>query len=104
MGKPFNYRKNAAGGTEENFRAQSNIESAFTALGSSIITNGSYLENITLGTTATSLAHKLGRPYRGYIVCKSSAAAKVYNAPDTDTGKFINLLSDVATTVSIWVF
>lgn len=104
MGKPFNFRKNAGGGDEENFRAQSNVESAFAAIGSPLISNGIYIENVAVTTSAISLAHKLGRAYRGYIVCKSSTASKVFNAPDTDATKFINLQSDIATTVSIWVF
>lgn len=103
MSKPQAFRKQG-GGTEDSFRAQSNVETAFGNLSKSIILDGALLENVAVGTAATNVDHKLGRKYRGYFICKNSALATVKDAASVDDSKFITLQASVATTVSIWVF
>lgn len=98
------FRKQA-GGSEETFRAQSNVENAVGALTRSVINDGVLVENIMLNTTAKLVEHKLGRASRGYIICKSNAAASIYTAPTTESASlFENLAASAPVTVSIWFF
>jgi hypothetical protein len=98
------FRKQA-GGSEETFRAQSNVENAVGALTRSILMNGNLIEDVQLSTTPVLVEHKLGRASRGYIVCKSNAAASVYTAPTTESASlFENLAASTTVVVSIWFF
>ena len=100
------FRKQA-GGSEETFRAQSNVESAIGSLSRSVLMNGNLIENVQLSTTPALVEHKLGRASRGYIVCKSNSAATVYSAASVatvDSSLFENLVASAATTVNIWFF
>ena len=106
MARPPALRKQG-GGTEAEFRAQSNVEQALASVGTSIITNGTYIEGIFLANTGSvPVAHKLGRPWRGYIVCKNNANALVYDVENSgnDESKFITLTASAGTRVSLWVF
>jgi hypothetical protein len=103
MSIPRPFRKQG-GGSEEGFRQQSNVETAFGNLSKSVILDGTLLENVPVGTAATNIDHKLGRTYRGYIICKNSTQCIINNTNSVDDSKFITLQASVATTVSIWVF
>jgi len=92
------------GGTEEVFRAQSNSENAFGMLGRALIVDGTLLEGITIGTSSTSIEHKLGRDYRGYIICKNDTFCYVKANTDTNKKLFINLQASAQCVVSLWVF
>lgn len=103
MSRPKPFRKQG-GGSEESFRQQSNVETAFGNLSKSILLDGTLLENVSIGTVATNVDHKLGRTYRGYIICKNSTLCTIKDASSVDDSKFLTLQASVATTVSIWVF
>lgn len=98
--KPFRKR---GGGTEESFQVQSAVETALTPLSSSII-NGTLLENLSVDTTATNIAHKLGRSYRGYLVCRCSALVTVSDQVSEDNSLFIKITSSAPAIISLWVF
>lgn len=66
-----------------------------------------------LKPTVLAIPHGLGRPYRGWIVVRKSAAADVYeaykpNAPelrgDLDPSRVVVLLASQPVTVTLWVF
>jgi hypothetical protein len=92
------------GGTEETFRAQSNADSAFGDIGRSLILDGVLLENIAIGTANTQVEHKLGRAYRGYIICKNGTFCDIRSNSDANNKLFLNLQATVSCTVSLWVF
>lgn len=101
--RPPAFRKQG-GGTEAEFRAQSNIESSIASVGNSIILDGTLLENVSLSTAGTSVDHKLGRAYRGYIVCKNDTFCDIKITSNNDSKLFIQLQSSANCTVSLWVF
>lgn len=49
---------------------QNNLEAALQALPNSLILDGQLLEGVVLGTTATLVAHKLGRLPNGWFVVR----------------------------------
>lgn len=102
-GRAQPFRKQA-GGTQESFTAQSNVETAFGNLGRSIILDGVYLENIAVGTAETQIAHKLNRTYRGYIVCKNDSFCELKAVSTGNQALFVTLQSTVPCTVSLWIF
>lgn len=102
-GRAQPYRKQA-GGTQENFTAQSNVEAAFGNLSKSLLLDGVYLENVTVGTTDTQVAHKLNRAYRGYIVCKNDSFCELKVVSTGNQALFVTLQSTVPCTVSLWIF
>ncbi len=68
---------------------------------------------IDLSISSRAVPHGLGRPYRGWIVVRKSAAADVYEAykpgahelrGDLDPSKVVVLLASLPVTVSLWVF
>jgi len=93
------------GGTDENFRAQSNLESFVAPISKSIILNGVLVEDVILTTSSTAIEHKLGRKPRGYIICKNNATTSVYTpVASTSPELFENLAASASCTVSIWFF
>ena len=103
MARPQPLRKQA-GGSQESFTAQSNVEAAYGGLAKSIILDGVYLENVTVNTTETTIEHKLGRNFRDYIICKNNTFCEIKQLDKNDISKFITLQATAATTVSLWVF
>lgn len=103
MARPQPFRKQA-GGTQESFTSQSNVEAAFGGLAKSIILDGVYIENIPISTTETIVEHKLGRVYRGYIICKNNTFCEIKQLDKNDVSKFITLQATANTTVSLWIF
>lgn len=98
------FRKQA-GGSEDEFRKQTNTEAALSPLRTSIILNGALVENVQIGTTETLVAHKLGRPARGYLVCANDTLTAIANTNGTfDKNLFLGLKATTACTVSLWVF
>jgi hypothetical protein len=102
-GRAQPFRKQA-GGTQESFTAQSNVEAAFGNLGRSIILDGVYIENITVGTTPTLVQHKLNRAFRGYIICKQDTFTDVKFVSGNDVTLFLTLQAVASCTVSLWIF
>lgn len=93
------------GGTEDAFRAQSNVESAFSGLKNVAILDGTLVENVSVGTAATLVAHKLNRQIRGYFICSNNTLCTVANVAGTfDKTLFINLIASAPCTISLWIF
>lgn len=97
--------KTQGGGTDENFRAQSNIESFVSPLARTEILNGVLLENIVVTTVATEIQHKLGRKARGFILVKSNAAVTLHSPTDSSRSDLFEIVQSTGNaTVSLWFF
>ena len=93
------------GGTEDEFRKQTNTEVSLNGLRSAIIINGALIENVLVGTTETLISHKLGRPIRGYFICNNNTLCSVASTSGTfDKNLFIGLKASSSCTLSLWVF
>ncbi len=104
MAKVNSFRKQA-GGTDEEMRAQSNSETVFNSLRNIAILDGTYLENISVGTAETLVPHKLSRTFRGYVICSNNTLCFVANSNGTfDKTLFIGLKASSACVVNLWVF
>lgn len=100
--RPF---RKQGGGDEDNFRAQSNVENALNGLRSSLILDGTLIEDVAVGTTETLIAHKLQRPIRGYIIVKNNTLTAVAATSGTfNKNLFLGLIASSACTVSLWIF
>jgi hypothetical protein len=102
-GRAQPFRKQA-GGSQESFTAQTNVETAFGNLSRSIILDGVYLESISVGTSDTLVEHKLNRAFRGYIICKNDSFSQVKQTSANDVTKFLTLQATSACTISLWIF
>lgn len=102
-GRAQPFRKQA-GGNQESFTAQTNVETAFGNLARSIILDGVYLENIAVGTSDTLVEHKLNRAFRGYIVCKNDSFCDLRLVAGIDVTKFLTLQASSPCTLSLWIF
>lgn len=100
----INTLRKQGGGTEETFRAQSNVDNALKGILGSEISNGVLLENISITTAGVSIEHKLNREYRGYLICKNDTFNSIKATTDSNKKLFINLQATVDCTVSLWVF
>lgn len=64
--------------------------------------SGRNVKDVAIGTTATQIAHGLGRTPRGWWITDASVGATVYKtAADSRT---ITLIASSAGTFSVWVF
>jgi hypothetical protein len=103
-GRAQPFRKQA-GGNQESFTAQTNVETAFGNLSRSILLDGVYLENILIGTSDTLVEHKLNRSFRGYILCKNDNFSQLkLVTTGNDVTKFLTLQATVPCTISLWIF
>jgi hypothetical protein len=67
--------------------------------------SGALLTGIALTSgTPKSIAHGLGRPYKGFLVTSITTATIVWIPSTSDTAKFIVLEVTANTTASVWVF
>lgn len=87
-------------------RFQDNVEQTFLSLTNKAIIDGVLIDNVNLTTSASDIAHGLGKPVTGYIVIKRNANAVVYDNEQTNTkrDRFLNLQASATVTVSLWVF
>jgi hypothetical protein len=93
------------GGTDESFRAQSNVESYLNPLGRAEILNGVLVEDVVLGATPVAINHRLGRKFRGFILVKSNANVSIYQPSESPFPELTaNLAASSTCTVSIWFF
>lgn len=86
---------------------QNNVEQTFRALLLSEIVDGNLIEDVFLpASTETLVEHKLGRELRGYIVVKRNAGSNIFDKQDVNiaSDRFLILDTNVAVTVSLWVF
>lgn len=81
---------------------QHNTERGLREIPGNLIMQGRLLEGLTVSTTATPIAHGLGRRPRGFFVVDRQGNTQIWRtAWDT---KFITLDASASDTVSIWVF
>ena len=101
--QPF---RKQGGGTEAEFRQQSNVEVSLKGLSNIAILDGALLKNVQVSTSETLVPHKLGRPYQGYIICSNNAytAVKLNSSTTSDAKLFISLSSSAPCTLTLWVF
>lgn len=82
-------------------RIQSAIEQAFSSVTGPFIT-GSVLSGVTVGTSQTQIAHKLGyTPSNIFLGCPS-ASSTIFQSKSADS-KFIYLTASTACQLSVWV-
>lgn len=67
------------------------------------ITDGHQLSDIDIGTSATSVPHKLGRLPRGYVLVGQDADARIWRDSAADRVN-LYLKASAAVTASIWVY
>jgi hypothetical protein len=85
---------------------QDSSEVVLTALISKSILDGIIVKDVAVGTSSTSIDHKLGRELIGWIVISKSSDSRVWDeqAGNTQKTKTLILKASSATTVSLWVF
>lgn len=85
---------------------QDRVKAATDALANIALLDGLLLEGIVLTSGAFQpLAHRLGRPWRGYLVLARSANAQVWSqTPGNDASTFLYLQPSASVTVTLWVF
>lgn len=67
--------------------------------------DGRLIENVTVNTTATRIEHKLGRPWKGWIICRKRGSGDVYEASAQNSPSlFITLQSSAQAQIDLWVF
>jgi hypothetical protein len=62
------------------------------------------LKDVTIGTTATEITHKLGRAWRGWMVTSRTSSVVPYETTQSDTTKFLTLIASSSTTVDLYIF
>ena len=101
MAKSRFYRK-VYTGTTENARQQTAIEQAVAPAIRAELLDGRLIDNVSLSVGTNLIEHKLARVPRGYIIVFKNAAAEIYNAEATNL--HLPLISNLACTISIWIF
>lgn len=66
--------------------------------------DGVLLKDVAISTSTTSIEHKLGRQYAGYLITKLNANSVVYIGDTTEQELYIKLRASAACTVDVWVF
>lgn len=82
------------------------VREGFVELNALVPLDGVFLPGISLLTTQVRVPHRLGRPYRGFLVMDKTVTGDIWRDP-TYTSRIafeIPLLASVAMTVSLWVF
>lgn len=88
-------------------RVQEHIEQSFQAVTRNPLIDGVLIENVSLVSASTNIIeHKLSREVIGYIIVSKSSDSNVWDDLKAQTKKklFLNLETDVDTTVSLWIF
>jgi hypothetical protein len=81
---------------------QDNLIGSIEQLIKQQILDGVLLESVAIGTTPTTVSHKLSRIPQGYIVVSKNGPGDIYDLQRDS--KTITLQSTVAVTTKIWVF
>ena len=87
-------------------RVQDRVKGSLDALVKQPFLNGVLLEDVALVSGSFQpVAHRLTRPWRGYLVLSRTANAVVWNqTPGADAGVFMYLQPSANVTVNLWVF
>lgn len=62
------------------------------------------LNNVTIGTTAVDVPHKLGRPWTGWMVIGRTDGVVPYESTQTNESIYLTLVAASSTTVDLYVF
>lgn len=81
---------------------QDNIRDALQDISDSLIVEGVQIGPVTIGTTATTIAHTLNRMPLGYFVVKKSGPGDIYDMAINASN--LTLVSSSQVRVSIWVY
>lgn len=76
----------------------------FKALASKPLIDGNFLQDIAVTALGISVDHRLGRPYRGWIVAGQDADENIWSEPTNTPSSTLNLLSSGDVTINLWVF
>jgi hypothetical protein len=85
-------------------RFQDNLTEFTEQLVQNKLLKGNYFEDITIGTSATLVEHKLGVKPMGYLIAKQNASATIFNIESQTDDKFLALQASTSVKISIWVF
>jgi hypothetical protein len=91
----------------ETNRFQDNVSQAIQPLLNFPISDGVLVQGISLNSsTFTQVSHKLGRPYRGWLVVRKSANAQIWeNFQETNLlDRFLPLRASASVIVDLWIF
>ena len=81
------------------------LETIIQEIQSSEILTSNIVKNISIGTSATQVAHGLNREPIGWIIIKKSANADVWEpSVSSSPSRLISLVSNTSVTVSIMFF
>ena len=85
---------------------QRETRDAFRQLLLNPLLKGVLLENVNLTTGTTRVAHRLGRPARGFFVVDMTSNQRVWRdgSDTTSPNVYISLIATAAVTVSLLVF
>lgn len=85
---------------------QRDTAEAFKQITNIPLIDGVLLEGIVFAAITIRVSHRLGRPYRGYIVVKQSASASLWvdATASGEDNNYIPLRSSAPVKVSLWVF
>lgn len=90
------------GQSDELTQLQSNVEQALQPILRSPIINGTLIESVSIGTSATQVAHKLGRKPLGYFVAAQFGPGEIWAADFSVS--YISFTASTPVTVNLWVF
>ena len=88
----------------ETNQLQNNVAEFLNQVTSKSILDGRILENVAVSTTATEIAHGLGRKPLGYIIVKSNAHVTIYDTTSTTPTVTIKLTASATATINLWIF
>jgi hypothetical protein len=84
---------------------QSNVAESIRPVETCPLIAGFLAQDVELGTTAQNISHNLGRDYRGYLVVRRNADARVWETGENNLRhRHVRLQASAAVTVSIWFF
>ena len=84
-------------------RVQSNVAEFLNNLINQDFINGNII-SCSVGTTNTSIEHKLMREFKGWVIIDTLASADVWRVDIGEKNKFITLIASSACDIKIFVF
>ena len=81
---------------------QGNSQEIWNSIQNHPILKGRLITDISVSTSSTSVAHKLGKKPKGYFLASSSASVTIYTTGKDD--KFLKITASGSATISLWVF
>lgn len=81
-----------------------NIAEFVKPLENNPILDGRVLSGVSIGTSATNIPHKLGRPWVGWFVISRTSGVVPYEGTQLNTTDYLTLQAASAITVDLYVF